>query len=39
MANDFRRWASMHLKAKHNSRLALKSLIDELVVRPWIEEP
>ena len=39
MANDFRRWASMHLKAKHNNRLALKSFIEELAVRSWIEEP
>jgi hypothetical protein len=39
MANDLRRWASEHLKAGHNNRLALKCLIDELVVRHWIEEP
>ena len=39
MANDLRRWASMHLKVGRNNRLALKCLIDELVVRTWIEEP
>jgi hypothetical protein len=39
MANYLRRWASEHLKMGHNNRLALKSLIDELVVRTWIEEP
>ena len=39
MANDLRRWASEHLEAGHNNRLALKCLIDELVVRHWIEEP
>jgi len=39
MANDLRRWASEHLKVGHNNRLALKCLMDELVVRTWIEEP
>lgn len=39
MANGLRRWASEHLKVGHNNRLALKCLMDELVVRNWIEEP
>jgi hypothetical protein len=39
MANNFRRWASELLKTGHNNRLALKSLIDELFCRQWIEEP
>jgi hypothetical protein len=39
MADELRNWASEHLKAEHNNRLALKSLIDELVVRNWLEEP
>jgi hypothetical protein len=39
MANDLRRWASVLLKAGRNNKLALKCLMDELVVRKWIEEP
>jgi len=39
MANDLRRWASEHLKAGWNNRLALKALMDELDCRRSIEEP
>jgi hypothetical protein len=39
MANDLRRWASELLKAGRNNKFALKCLMDELVVRKWIEEP
>ena len=39
MANDLRRWASERLKRGENSKLALKCLMDELIVRTWIEEP
>ena len=39
MANDLRRWASEHLKVGHNNCLALKCLMEELVIRVWIEEP
>ena len=39
MANDFRSWASELLKAGGNNKLALKCLMDELVIRTWIEEP
>jgi hypothetical protein len=39
MANDFRRWTSERLKTGLNNKLVLKCLMDELVVRTWIEEP
>jgi hypothetical protein len=39
MANDLRRWASELLKTGGNDKLALKCLMDELIVRTWIEEP
>jgi replication-associated recombination protein RarA len=39
MANGFRRFASMLLKAGHNNCLAMKCLVDELVWRRWIEKP
>jgi hypothetical protein len=39
MANDLRRWASELLKTGGNNKFALKCLMDELIVRTWIEEP
>ena len=39
MAYGWSRWASLHLKAACNNRLAMKRLVDELVCRTWIEEP
>jgi hypothetical protein len=39
MANDFRRWTSEHLKTGRNNKLALKCLMDDLVIRTWIEDP
>ncbi len=39
MANDLRRWASELLKTGGNDKLALKCLMDELIIRTWIEEP
>jgi len=39
IANGLRRWASELLKTGGNNKLALKCLMDELVIRTWIEEP
>ena len=39
MANDLRRWAAELLKTGGNKKLAVKCLMDELIVRTWIEEP
>ena len=38
MANGWRRWASAHLKAGCNQRLAIGVLVDTLICRRWIEE-
>ena len=37
-ANDLRRWASELLKIGCNNRLALRYLMDELIVRTWFEK-
>ena len=39
IANDFRDWADAVLGVQRNNKLELKCLMDELVVRTWIEEP
>jgi hypothetical protein len=39
MANDLRRWASELLRTGRNNKLDLKCLMDELIIRTWIEEP
>jgi cellobiose phosphorylase len=39
MANDLRRWASELLETERNKKLDLKCLMDELIIRTWIEEP
>jgi hypothetical protein len=39
MANDFRYWAAAVLSVGRNNKLALKCLMDELVIRTWIDEP
>ena len=39
MANDFHHWAAMVLEVGRNNKLALKCLMDELIVRTWIDEP
>jgi len=39
MANDLRRWASLHLKTERKYRFAIISLAEGFECRRWMEEP